>query len=1035
MERTLFGLLVLLAGALQAQTPDWENPKVFGINNEYTRSTALPYDNVASALKNQYDQSPFYMSLNGTWKFKWVARPADRPVDFYKEGYDVSGWDNFTIPGNWEIHGYGYPIYTNSTYPFPNNPPFLNHEDNPVGSYKRTVDIPASWERRHVFIHFEAAAAAMYVWVNGEKVGYSEVMKCPAEFDITKYLRKGSNNISIEAYRWSDGSYMEDQDFWRISGFDRGVYLYSTAETRIQDFFVHPTLDKNYKNGLLSLDVKVRNYGSTEKMQQVEMEVFDKTGKSIFKKTLKTNVAAGEIKGITFAPQTIKAPKIWSAETPELYNLLIALKDAAGKIVECTSSKIGFRSIELKNGQVLVNGKAILIKGTNIHEHNPYNGHVMTKELLTKDFTVMKQLNINAIRTSHYPEPTFFYDMCDEYGFYLVDEANIEEHGLDGGPILPASHPDWKEAHLDRMYRLVERDKNHASVIFWSMGNEYRFGETNKDMYKWTKKYDPSRPVQFERAGENEFTDVICPMYPSIDRMKEKASKELGRPYIMCEYAHAMGNSEGNFQLYWNIIRSSRNFQGGFIWDWVDQGFLAKTASGKTFWAYGGDFGVGRDMYNNDENFCCNGLVDPVRNPHPHALEVKKIYQNVLFTSKNPETGVINLFNDFFFTDLKNLYTFRWELIRNGSKVGEGTFETALAPRTSKDIKIMLPVIEKADGVEYFLNVYAYTKNATALLPAGYELAKEQFPLATNNYFIASKPASEGKVIVEKYDWNKYVLKTGDYRAEISGGWGGHGLNTYVYKDIDLLDGSVEPNFWRAPTDNDFGADMQKSLNIWRNAGSRKIDSVEVIEKGSYATILCTYLLKDIDCHLKVAYTMYSDGSINVDVNFINGREDLPEMPRFGMLFKLPEKYSNLSWYGRGPWENYVDRKTSAFIGLYKSTVAEQFHPYIRPQETGNKTDVRWMTLTDEKGYGLKITGDQPVSVTALNYSSEDLDPGFSKKQQHPVDVVPQHETYLSVDMFQRGVGGLNSWGAQPMSEYRYKVKPYHYSFTLSVVK
>jgi len=589
MKRALFSLLVLLTGVLQAQTPDWENPKVFGVNNEYTRATALPYSTASAALQNKYEQSQYFMSLSGTWKFKWVPKPADRPADFYKEGYDVSKWNNFPIPGNWELKGYGFPIYTNAEYPFPKNPPFLKHEDNPVGSYKKSFELPSAWKGRQVFLHFEAAAAAMYVWVNGQKVGYSEVMKCPAEFDITKYLRSGSNNIAIEAYRWSDGSYLEDQDFWRLSGFDRGVYLYSTAETRIQDFFVHPTLDDKYKNGVLSLEVKVRNYGKAENAQIVEVEVFDAAGKSIFKNVQNFSVAAGETREVSFAGKTIKTPKQWSAETPNLYNMLITLKGSDGKIVEFTSSKIGFRKIELKDGQVLVNGKAVLFKGTNIHEHNPYNGHVVDRALMIKDFTVMKQLNINAIRTSHYPQQTLFYQLCDEYGFYLIDEANIEAHALDGGPILAASHPDWKEAHLDRMYKLVERDKNHACVIFWSMGNEYRFGETNKEMYKWAKAYDPSRPVQFERAGENEFTDVICPMYPGIDRMKEKASKELGRPYIMCEYAHAMGNGGGNFQLYWDIIRSSRNFQGGFIWDWVDQGFAAKTASGKPFWAYGGN--------------------------------------------------------------------------------------------------------------------------------------------------------------------------------------------------------------------------------------------------------------------------------------------------------------------------------------------------------------------------------------------------------------------------------------------------------------
>lgn len=1029
MKQTLICLFVLFSGLALAQTPDWENPKIFGVNNEYTRATSLPFDDLKDAIANDYSASPYYMSLNGTWKFKWVPKPADRPVDFYKENYDVSKWNDFTIPGNWEVNGYGYPIYTNVVYPHPKNPPFINHEDNPVGSYKKTIEIPSSWDGRQVFIHFEAAAAGMYVWVNGQKVGYSQVMKCPVEFDITKYLRSGKNTIAIEAYRWTDGSYLEDQDFWRLSGFDRGLYLYSTAKTRIQDFFAHPDLDSNYKNGLFSLDVKVKNFSDKSVNQTISAEIFDKNGKSIYKSSNVVKADAGGSVETKFKASSIKSVLKWTAETPNLYNLVLTLIDESGKVIEYTSNKIGFRKIELKDGQVLVNGKPVLFKGTNIHEHDPYKGHVVDRDLIIKDLTVMKQLNINAIRTSHYPQPTLFYQLCDEFGFYIVDEANIEAHDLDNGPILAASHPDWKDAHLDRMYRLVERDKNHACVIFWSMGNEYRFGETNKEMYKWAKKYDPSRPVQFERAGENEWTDVICPMYPGMDRMKEKASKELGRPYIMCEYAHAMGNSGGNFQLYWDVIRSSRNFQGGFIWDWVDQGLSAKTVEGKHFWAYGGDFGVTKAMYYHDENFCCNGLVDPLRNPHPHAYETKKVYQNVLFTCKDPKSGVITLFNDNFFADLKGLYTFAWELTKNGEKIADGTFETALAPQSYKDIKLTLPALESKPGTEYLINVYGYTKNASQLLPAGYLLALEQFAINQDGYFVKEENKTEGSVKVDNQ--RGIILSAGDYKAVFGGNRGGL---RYTYKDREIFNGNPEPNFWRAPTDNDFGAGMHKSLNIWRNPGAR-IESTTVSEKDGCATVTVIYNLRDVSSTLKVEYTMLKDGRLNVKSTFDTQRKDLPEMPRFGLLFHLPYSYSNVNWYGRGPGESYADRKTSTLIGLYKSTVAEQFHPYIRPQETGNKTDVRWMSLTDKSGFGIKITGDQPVNCTALNYDSEDLDPGFSKKQQHPVDVVPQYRVFLSVDMFQRGVGGLNSWGAQPMREYTYRPGQYTYSFTVSATE
>ncbi len=1034
MKRILLALSLLMATLLQAQQPEWENPRIFSINNDYTRTTALPFSTAASALQNTYEQSPYYLSLNGSWKFKWVPKPIDRPVDFYKEGYDVSRWDDFRIPGNWEVNGYGKPIYTNAAYPFPTNPPFINHEDNPVGSYKRTFNLPSDWNGRQVFLHVEAAAAAMYVWVNGQKVGYSEIMKCPVEFNITPYLKNGTNSIAIEAYRWSDGSYLEDQDFWRLSGFDRGIYLYSTAETRIQDFFAHPALDKNYKNGLLSLDVKVRNLGKTDKQRVVVAELFDATGKRLLSQRQTIKASAGKISALKFAPQTIKSPKQWSAETPHLYTLLISLVDENGQTMEYTSHKIGFRSIELKNGQVLVNGKAVLFKGVNIHEHNPYDGHVINRELLVKDLTVMKQLNINAIRTSHYPQPTLFYQLCDEYGFYVVDEANIETHAMDNGPILAAGHPDWKDVHLERMYRLVERDKNHACVIFWSMGNEYKFGETNKEMYAWTKAYDPSRPVQFERSGQNEWTDVVCPMYPGIESMRAYAAKPQTRPYIMCEYAHAMGNSQGNFQVYWDIIRSSPNLQGGFIWDWVDQGLSAKTGSGETFWAYGGDFGVGRDQYHNDENFCCNGLVDPVRTPHPHAYEVKKVYQHVLFSSKEPQSGVVTLFNDNFFVDLNGLYTFRWELLRNGEKVQEGSFETSLAPQKAKDVKLQLNAVQPTEGVEYFLNVYGYTKTASDLLPAGYELCKAQFAFPSNSYYAKKAVVASGKVTVNKSNrGDRITLTAGDFQAVVSGGNNG-GLSGYSYKNVNLLNGTVEPNFWRAPTDNDFGAGMQRQLNMWRTAGDRKLLSMDVKEVSGAATVSCTYKLSIVDCTFKTDYTLSADGSLRVAVDFNSTRSDLPEMPRLGLLFYLPEQYTILNWYGRGPQENYLDRKDASLIGQYNSTVAEQYHPYIRPQETGNKTDVRWLTLTQTTGYGLKVSGEQPLSFSALNYQAEDLDPGLTKKQQHPVDVRPQHQTFLSVDLFQRGVGGLNSWGAQPLSEYRFAAKSYTYAFTLSVV-
>lgn len=1037
MKKHTLLLLLFTAIALRlfaVDTPEWENPRIFGVNQAPNRAHFFAYESMEKARLNQPERSKWYLSLNGSWKFHWVAKPSDRPVDFYMDSFDVSHWDELEIPGNWEINGYGKPIYTNITYPFPKNPPFINHEDNPVGSYKKRIDIPKEWEGRSVFLHFEAPPAALYIWVNGQKVGYTQIMKSAVEFDITQYLRTGSNHIAFEAYRWSDGSYLEDQDFWRLSGFDRGVYLYSTPQTRLQDYFVHPTLDDAYRNAIFGMDVTFRNTGKISETRNIRYALKNEEGKTLLEKSRSIAVEPGQTRKLRFDPQQFRKPSLWSAETPYLYTLEMTVQDASGKSLEHVVQKIGFRRIDLVDGQVLVNGKAVLFKGVNLHEHHPYKGHVTDPEMIWKDLKVMKQLNINAIRTSHYPQPTLFYELCDRLGFYVVDEANIETHDMDRGPINAASHPDWREQHLERMYRLVERDKNHASVIFWSMGNEYRFGETNKEMYAWAKAYDPSRPVQFERSGENEWTDIICPMYPSLDRMRDQASKELGRPYIMCEYAHAMGNAGGNFQEYWDIIRSSRNFQGGFIWDWVDQGLAAETDGGRFYWAYGGDFGVGKDQYHHDENFCCNGLVDPMRNPHPHAWITKKVYQNILFSKRDETLGRIRLWNDHFFVNTKEFLTFRWELKKDGMLIADGRFDADVPAQTYKDLDLKLPYVDLKSG-EFLLNVYAETKHSSPLLDAGYILAYEQFQLNPDQFF--QKPSLEAfgsvEVVHQAGNQERVTLKSGAYQVVVSKR---SGLETYAFKGQNLFAAVPQPNFWRAPTDNDFGVNLQRYANVWRTAGhGARIESLRVTKHEHSATVVCDMSLSGIDSRWVAAYTLHADGRLDVDLRFTPGGLRLPEMPRLGLLFRLPSEFEQLRWYGRGPNENYVDRKTDALLGIYKSTVTEQFYPYLRPQETGNKTDVRWIELTDSNGFGLKITGKQALQTTALHYQSEDLDPGLTKKQQHPSDVVPSKEVFLSVDLFQRGLGAVHSWGAQPMQSYRFDARPYQYAFTLSIVQ
>ncbi|MDR0541291.1 MAG: DUF4981 domain-containing protein, partial [Dysgonamonadaceae bacterium] len=879
-------LVILFAAAnIFVQSPEWENPEIFGINKLPARATFVPYADEKQAIDNYYDEevnSPYYLSLDGAWKFNWHKKPADKPEGFYKEGYDVSKWDNIQVPGNWEIQGYGVPIYTNVTYPHPKNPPYIDHSDNPVGCYVRDFQLPDNWDGRRVFLHFESGLAAMYIWVNGQKVGYSEVTKSPAEFDVTQYVRKGKNSIAIEGYRWSDGSYLEDQDFWRLSGFDRSIYLYSTDQIRINDFFVHADLDKNYKNGLFSLDLSVKNFLKEQSNVQAEIELLDEHGNQIFLQS--KNLAVSGETAVSFN-KSVSSPKLWSNETPNLYTLVIALKDKSGKIIEVTASKIGFRKVEIKNAQLLVNGKPILVRGVNLHEHNPYTGHVQDKETMLKDISLMKQFNINSVRTSHYPQSTMWYKLCDKYGLFIVDEANLESHGMGYGKENMANHPEWREAHFDRNIRLVERDKNHPCVILWSMGNECSNGSVFPEIYNWIKQRDPSRPVQFEQAGERANTDIVCPMYPGIDYMKKYAARtDVTRPFIMCEYSHAMGNSNGNFQEYFDIIATSPHMQGGFIWDWVDQGLKAKDDSGREYWAYGGD--IGSYQYTHDQNFCANGLVTPDRKPHPGLYEVKKVYQDILFHAKDLDKGIINVENRFLYNDLKD-YAFKWELIKNGEKVSEGDLNISQTAGTKKDITIELPKVQTLSfgANERFLNIYAYTKNVVnGIIPANHEIAREQFALSGEKDYFVEIPNSSSQSTVEtvKEDNNRIELKAGSITVVFNKKNGN--LERYAYKGQNLLQSAPQPDFWRAPTDNDYGNDMPKKSGIWKLAGLHKTLKSFDIEKDKKGIVLtANYVLDAVSSPYTLTYTFLPDGALKIRASYKAGRDNLPEIPRFGM--------------------------------------------------------------------------------------------------------------------------------------------------------
>jgi Beta-galactosidase/beta-glucuronidase len=1009
---------------------DWENPAVFQINREPARATFLPFADKGSAIADNYETSPWYCTLNGNWKFQWSPTPDQRPKDFFKPDFDVVNWKEIQVPSNWELKGYGIPIYTNSTYPFVKNPPYINHSDNPVGSYRRYIDIPQTWAGRRVFLHFEAGTSAMYVWVNGQKVGYTENTKSPAEFDITNYVKSGKNLVAVEVYRWSDGSYLEDQDFWRISGIDRNVYLYSTQNLRIVDFFARPDLDKNYKNGSLAVDVKLNNYYKTSKTGIVEASLVDANGKEIFTQTLKIGTPAEAKKEITFS-KSVSSPNLWSSETPYLYSLILTLKDENGQFIETVATKIGFRKVELKNSQLLVNGKRILIHGVNIHEHNPVTGHYQDIATMMKDIRAMKQNNINAVRCSHYPNNINWVKLCEKYGIYLVDEANIESHGMGYGHENPAFHTEWDAAHFDRTYSLVERDKNSPAVIIWSLGNECSNGDVFFKTYKWIKERDKSRLVQFEQAGEKENTDIVCPMYPSIRYMKEYAAREkVSRPFIMCEYAHAMGNSSGNFKEYWDIIRNSKNMQGGFIWDWVDQGFEVTDEAGRKYWAYGGD--MGSQNYTNDENFDHNGLVFPDRIPHPGLMEVKRFYQDIYFKATQPEKGLITVENDLHYTNLKD-YTFGYEVLKNGEVIKTGIFDVNAAPESEKQVQLAMPNMPTSNGVEYLLNLYAYTRNGSEVIPQGHEMAREQFKLGESKYFTKAETSSGAIKVTE--DKDKVELEAGGVYVNINKKTGL--LGEYKIDGRWFFYNKPTPNFWRAPTDNDFGNGMERKCNVWRLAGENTaLRNITLKQENGKAVVTADLNLKDVASDYQLIYTMTANGELAINVSYKAGSSALPEMPRFGMIMSVPKSLENFNYYGRGPWENYSDRNNASLIGLYNSKVSDQYVPYTRPQENGYKTDLRWLTLTDNDGKGIRIEGLQPICASALQNWPEDFDPGLSKKYRHTNDITPNRdEVILSVDLAQRGVGGDNSWGAYPHEQYLLKAKEYSYGYVIKPVK
>ncbi len=1009
---------------------DWENPGMIAQNKELAHNTLMPYQDKVKAIRCDRFHSEFFRSLNGKWKFFWVNKPADRPKGFYNPEYDISQWDEIQVPSNWQLSGYGIPYYLNHPYVFEKNPPYIQHDYNPVGSYRKEFEIPANWQKRQVFIHFDGVESAFYLWINGKKVGYSQGSRTPAEFNITPFLQEGNNILAAEVYRWSDGSYLECQDFWRLSGIFRNVYLFSTPNVHIRDFEVQCDLDENYQDAALSITAKVKNYGTEAgREQSVEIILLDMNNlpvKSEILMSAKSDYIAPGAESLLKMKADVCSPRKWSAENPNLYTVLLTLKDKEGNILEHESCRFGFREVEIKNGQLLVNGFPVLLKGVNRHEHDPDSGHTITKESMLEDVRLMKKHNINAVRTCHYPDDPEWYDLCDLYGIYLIDEANIESHGMGYKPDETlANKPEWKKAHMDRIQRMVERDKNHPSVIIWSMGNEAGDGTNFEAASDWIHRRDPSRPVHYERAGLRSHTDIYCPMYARIPHLIRYAEQRSDRPLILCEYAHAMGNSVGNLIDYWDVIEKYDHLQGGFIWDWVDQGLRKKTEDGREFWAYGGDFGEEKS----DRNFCMNGLVLPDRSITPKLLEVKKVYQYIKVKPVDLARGVIKIINNYDFIHLDR-FIIRWEALEDGQKILSGTVgKPDIAPGASKVLGLGLDQITPKPGSEYLLNVYVQNSEPWGLLPEGHELAKEQFVLPIYKHTTKEElPRAQPLELTETEDDVRIEGDSFALQFDKSSGL----LASFHYRGTELIVDSPVPNFWRAPTDNDFGSRMPERCAVWKKASSnRHLVRFEVLSReDTKVQIAAEYRLPDVGSKHTVTYTIYNTGDVIISNRFVPGKGELPEILRFGMRMRLPKEFDRVQWYGRGPHENYWDRKTSAFIGLYSNTVQDQYVNYASPQENGYKTDVRWVALSKNNDVGLMAAGLSEICFSALRYSQEDLTQE-SRGTKHATDLVERDFVEFHVDYKQTGVGGDNSWGARPLEQYTLAPKEYSYSFRL----
>lgn len=1025
--------LAVLSAEAQKDKPWWLDPEVNEVNTMAPRAAFFAYETENLAKADQKARSERYLSLEGKWKFNFSKDHDKAPRDFYSLKYDDSQWTDFPVPGILELNGYGDAIYSNNGYPwrtqFRPEPPFVEERNNYTGSYRKMVTVPADWKGERIYLHVGSATSNLMVWVNGKFVGYSEDSKVSAEFDLTKYLTPGKENlIAMQVMRWCDGSYLEDQDFWRFTGIAREVYLYARPEAHIADLFITPDLVNNYQDG--TLEVKLNAVGA--KGETVMFSLKDKEGKEVAAQTAKVG-GNGEVK-VNF---DIKNPLKWTAETPNLYTLYTTLMDGK-QVAEVVPQRVGFRKVEIKNAQVLVNGQPVLFKGANRHELDPVTGYVVSMDRMLEDIRVMKELNINAVRTCHYPNDPRWYELCDIYGIYMVAEANIESHGMGYGDKTLAKEPTYEKAHLERNESNIKIYKNHPSIIFWSVGNEAGYGPNFEKAYDLVKAYDPSRPCQYEQAGQNGKTDIFNPMYYDYGGCDKYSQGDNPRPLIQCEYAHAMGNSMGGFKEYWDMVRKYPKYQGGFIWDFVDQGLRVKNKQGKTIYAYGGDFGR---YPTSDHNFNCNGIINPDRKPNPHANEVRYYYQNIWATAKDLKAGEVEVYNENFFKSLDDV-ELQWTLESEGKVLANG--------RSALDIPAQQKRVVKLDGYslpadvkgEVVLNLDFVLKKAEPMLDAGYAVAREQF--VVNPYTF---PTMESVLAVTsgKYDTRKVEKEEKVAWVTLSAGNTSVTFNHWNgwidYLDVDgkpmLEEGyAITPDFWRAPTDNDYGAGTQRKLHAWKNP-EMKMKSFKVVENEGKAEkgVEVVYDMPSVEATLTMTYTLTPAGElvVNEAMTVNKDAKHKPELMRYGMQLVMPKAYNMLTYYGKGPGENYIDRNNGDRLGVYDAKVADQYWGYVRPQESGNKTEVRYWQVKDENGKGLEFYSFAPMECSTLNYLASDLDDGWDKNahQSHSGDLTPRDFSVVKLAARQRGLACVNSWGAIPLEQYRMPYQDYSFTYVI----